>query len=400
MPGGLTDKAHAILVLNVGSSSLSFKLYHHSYEFVGGKCHRVGVKGTASSFVEFHHGEARVRQELDLPDHMAAARHVLDYLADNRYSFEIVGHRFADGGGYFERGVVVDACTRSMLDRCAVLAPLHNVAALQMIDLVAERLPGTVQFVAFDSAFHCDLPDVATTYALPRTLAHTYRKHGFHGLSYSDVLEKASWYLGETRFTAVALHLGTGGSSACAIRDGGSIDTSMGYSPLQGLVMNTRCGDVDPGIIIDLVRQGYSSDDLTRLLHRESGLLGLSGGMSSDIRDLSVAMAEDHRARLAFDLYVYRVRQYIGAYAAVLNGIDVIIFTDDVGLRVPEVRSAVCEGMDYLGIRLDEERNRSADPGRIEPLHLEESHIRILAVPNDEERAIYAEGMRLLSEPA
>ena len=387
----------SVLVFNVGSSSLTFKLYRHSEVLLRGKCHRVGVKSAEAAFMEVQHGETDVRLPVEAPDHVTAATHVLDYLDAGRFAVEAVGHRFADGGGYFDGGTVVDGATRLLLERCAPLAPLHNVAALAMVDLVAQRRPGAVQYVVFDSTFHAGLPDVARTYALPRRLAETYRKHGFHGLSYADVVEKATWYLGEEHFRAVVLHLGTGGSSACAIVNGRSVDTSMGYSPLQGLVMNTRCGDVDPGIIIELVRQGHSADDLSRLLHRESGLYGLSGGLSGDIRDL-IAAATDPRARAAVDLYVYRIKQYIGAYSAVMNGLDLLIFTDDVGLRVPQVRSAVCFNMDYLGIRLDEERNRSADSDRIEPLHTDDSRVRILAIPNDEERSIYDEGLRLLGE--
>ncbi len=395
----ISDDDPAVLVFNVGSSSLSFRLYRHSDVLVDGKCHRVGVTGAASSFIEYRYGESQLRQEIGLPDHELATRQVLSFLDSNGFVCDAVGHRFADGGGHFKTGVMVDKRSTALLWRCAPLAPLHNVAALQMIELVSRRWPTVTQFVVFDSTFHSNLPDVARTYALPEALVKTYAKHGFHGLSYADVLEKTSWYLGESHFRAVALHLGTGGSSACAMKDGHSIDTSMGYSPLQGLVMNTRCGDLDPGIVIDLVRQGHSADDLTRMLHRESGLLGLSGGVSSDIRDLCATMVNNPRARLAFDLYVYRIRFYLGAYAAVMNGIDVLVFTDDVGLCVPAVRSAVCGDMDYLGILLDEERNQSADPERIEPLHMVDSKVRILAVPNDEERAIYAEGLKLLGEP-
>lgn len=386
-----------ILVFNVGSSSLSFKLYRHSDLLVEGTCHRVGVTGAVPSYIEYRYEGRRLRQETDLHDHVLAARHVLRFLHSNGYHCDAVGHRFADGGGAFEGGVVLDEETKAVLQRCAPLAPLHNVAALQIMDLVAGWWSEAMQFVVFDSTFHSDLPDVARTYALPESLAAMYRKHGFHGLSYADVLERSSWYLGEHGFKAIMLHLGTGGSSACAVRDGRSVDTSMGYSPLQGLIMNTRCGDLDPGIVVDLVRRGYLADDLTRVLHRESGLLGLSGGSSSDLRDLSESMVDDVRARLAFDAYVYRIRFYIGAYAAVLNGLDVLIFTDDVGLRVPEVRSAVCRDMDFLGIHLDEEMNRRADPDRIEPLHGAGSTVRILSVPNDEERAIYAEGLKLLA---
>jgi len=391
------DEARTYLVFNVGSSSLTFKLYRHSEVLLRGKCHRVGVQSAEAAFMEVRHRETEVRLPVGLPDHVAAAGHVLDYVESGGFQVDAVGHRFADGGGYFDRGTIVDAATRLLLEQCAPLAPLHNVVALAMIDLVEKRHPGVSQYVVFDSTFHAGLPDVARTYALPRRLAETYRKHGFHGLSYADVVEKATWYLGEAHFRAVVLHLGTGGSSACAIVDGRSVDTSMGYSPLQGLVMNTRRGDLDPGIVVELMRQGHSADDLSRLLHRESGLYGLSGGLSSDIRDL-VADATDPRALAAVDLYVYRIKQYIGAYSAVMNGLDLLIFTDDVGLRVPQVRSAVCLNMEYLGILLDEERNSYASPDRIEPLHTDDARVRILAVPNDEERSIYDEGLRLLGE--
>ncbi len=385
------------LVFNVGSSSLSFKLYRHSEALVRGKCHRVGVHTTGRSYIEVHYGAADAQWDVELPDHHVAASQVLDWLDTRGFEFDVVGHRFADGGPHFENATVIDETTRPLLEQSAPLAPLHNGAALHMVDLLAGRRPWVVQFVVFDSTFHAGLPDVARTYALPREMARRYRKHGFHGLSYADVVEKARWYLGEEHFKAVALHLGTGGSSACAIVDGRSVDTSMGYSPLQGLVMNTRCGDLDPGIIVDLARHGYAPDALGGLLQGESGLLGLSGGTSSDIRDLIRMMPQDPDARLAFDLYVYRARLYVGAYAAAMNGLDLLIFTDDVGLRVPEVRREICRGMDFIGVRLDDGRNTSADPERVEPLHASDSPVRILAIPNDEERAIYDEGLRLLA---
>jgi acetate kinase len=384
-----------VLVFNVGSSSLSLRLYRHSQELLRGKCHRVGVTGTEPSFAEYRHGTTLVHIEAGFSDHLSAARHVLDYLAENHFTFDAVGHRYGHGGDSFADGVVLDDRSRAELERIISLAPLHNGAALAIADLIDERQPCTPQFVVFDSTFHRTMPEVARTYALPIDMAMSYCKHG---LSYADVVEKAAWYLGEERFKAVALHLGTGGSSACAIVDGHSIDTSMGYSPLQGLVMNTRCGDLDPGVAIDLLRRGYTCESVNRVLHSESGLLGLSGGASSDIRDLIALMPQDPRARLAFDVYVYRVKQYIGAYTAVMNGLDLLIFTDDVGLKVPEVRREICLEMDHLGIRLDEKANSSARPDAIEPLHSHDSAVRILAIPNDEERAIYDQGLRLLAQ--
>ncbi len=384
-----------VVVFNVGSSSLSFKLYRDSSVLVSGKCHRVGVSGREASYIEIFDGDHTV-ETVELHDHRAAAAFVLDHLERRQIRIDAAGHRFADGGAYFTRSVAVTLETRPLLERCVSLAPLHNAAALNIVDLVDNRLRGVPQYVVFDSTFHATLPEVARTYALPAALADRFKKHGFHGLSYADVLAKAQQYLGENVFKAVVLHLGTGGSSACAIADGRSIDTSMGYSPLQGLVMNTRCGDLDPGILVELVREGYSAADLTRLLHHESGLFGLSGGLSADIRDLMAVMNEDTRARLAFELYVYRAKQYVGAYTCVLNGIDVLIFTDDVGLSVPEVRSAICRNMDVIGIRLDDERNAAACADRIEPLHCDGARVRILAIPNDEESVIYDEGLRLL----
>ena len=386
-----------VLVFNVGSSSLTFKVYCHAEVLVRGKCHRLGVHSSEPSFIESTLDGSTTRLEVALPDHVTAARHVLQLLGQHGVEFEAVGHRFGDGGGYFETGTMVNARTRPLLEQCAPLAPLHNVAVLRMVDLIGESFPSVRQYVVFDSTFHAGLPDVARAYALPSEIARQYRKHGFHGLSYADVLEKTSWYLGEARYKAVMLHLGTGGSSACAVVDGRSVDTSMGYSPLQGLVMNTRCGDLDPGVIIELVEKGYSADDLTSVLHRQSGLFGLSGSASSDIRDLLKVEDSNPDARLAIDLYVYRVKQYIGAYAAAMNGLDVLVFTDDVGLRVPEIRSRVCGDMDFLGVVLDEDRNQAAEPDRIEALHSEDSRVRILSVPNDEERAIYAEGLELLA---
>jgi len=386
-----------VLVFNVGSSSLTFKVYRHAEVLVAGKCHRLGVKSSEASYLESAYDGATTRLEVPLPDHLTALQHVLELLARNGVNFDAVGHRFADGGGHFDTGAVVDANTRPILERCAPLAPMHNVAALRMVDLIAERFPAARQYVVFDSTFHAGLPEVARAYALPTAMSLQYRKHGFHGLSYADVLEKATWYLGESHYKAVFLHLGTGGSSACAIVDGHSVDTSMGFSPLQGLVMNTRCGDIDPGVILDLVTRGYSADDLTRVLHRQSGLFGLSGEVSSDIRDLLKQKETNRNVELAIELYVYRIRQYVGAYAAIMNGLDVLVFTDDVGLRVPEIRSAVCKNMDFLGIALDEARNQDAQPDRIEAINADDSRVRVLSVPNDEERAIYAEGMILLA---
>jgi acetate kinase len=406
-----------ILVFNCGSSSLSYKVYRaagsqHLVPILAGKAHRVGVQGTENAFIEHHLDGETFRKVLPIRNHREAATLVITFIRERDVPVGLIGHRFVHGGSLFQRSTLLDAEQLDRLECCLPLAPIHNPNSLSVIHAAREALPGVRQFVTFDSAFHAAIPEYAYTYALPRALVeeHGFRKYGFHGLSYQDVTQKAAGFLDVPleELRIVACHLGTGGSSVAAVRGGKSVDTSMGYSPLAGLVMSTRSGDIDPILPLHMVeRCGYTVPEVTRILNKQSGLLGVSG-FSSDIRDLIRAMDERgdisprteddrQRARLAFEMYVYRLKQTIGSMAAALGGLDVLLFTDTVGLECPEVREAACAGMDWCGIALDPARDRRATGETIARVSPDGAPVEVLVVPNDEELVIGMEGMRLLN---
>ena len=396
-----------ILIFNCGSSSLSYKLFTgetpEALQIVGaGKAHRVGVTGTEPAFIEHRFKAEQVRQVTQIPNHLQAAKLIFDFLHERKLPVEAIGHRFVHGGTMFDCTTQLTPKTLATLERCVPLAPLHNPNSMTVIRAALEVYPGVPEYVTFDTAFHATLPPEASTYALPHELVERYgfRKYGFHGLSYQSVMESATRYLDCTLagLKIVACHLGTGGASAVAIRDGHSIETTMGYSPLPGLIMSTRSGDLDPTIALELCDQhGYTPAQVTRMLNHESGLLGISG-FSSDIRDILRRRDEqgDVRAALAFAAYSHRLKLALGSLIAVLGGLDVLIFTDDVGLKMPEVRAAACAGMDWCGIRLDPERNEAAHGETITEIGAD--RVRVLVIPNDEEGIIAAEGLRLLQK--
>jgi acetate kinase len=406
-----------ILVFNCGSSSLSYKVYRtagsqHLVPVLAGKAHRVGVQGTVNAFIEHHLDGETFRKALPIRNHRGAATLVITFIRERDVPVDLIGHRFVHGGSLFQRSAFLDAEQLERLERCLPLAPIHNPNSLSVINAAREALPGVCQYVTFDSAFHASIPEHAYTYALPRALVeeHGFRKYGFHGLSYQDVTQKAAGFLGVPleELRIVACHLGTGGSSVAAVKGGKSVDTSMGYSPLAGLVMSTRSGDIDPILPLHMVeRCGYTVPEVTRILNKQSGLLGVSG-FSSDIRDLIRAMdergdmsrcTEDDRqsARLAFEMYVYRLKQTIGSMAAALGGLDVLLFTDTVGLECPEVREAACMEMDWCGIALDPARNRQVTGETIARVSPDGAPAKVLVVPNDEELVIGMEGLNLLN---
>lgn len=394
-----------ILVFNAGSSSLGYKLYETSGRrrvVRRGKAHRVAVQGDEPSFIEHVSGDGQSsRDVINLPDHRTAAHLILKLLEQCNEPIDAIGHRFVHGGEYFDRTVRVDDTTLPKLQACAPMAPIHSPAALSIIDECRSQRPNTPSFVVFDTAFHAHLPVQAREYAIPKRLRQLgYRKYGFHGLSYQSVMLALRQYLPEdvSDKRLIVCHLGTGGSSVAAIHHGRSVDTTMGYSPLPGLVMSTRCGDLDPSVVADLVqRQGMTLAEVMSILNHQSGLLGVSG-CSSDVRDIIKRRDRgDERAALAFDMLIHRLRLYLGGYMAVLGGLDVLAFTDDVGLRVWQVRQAACENMQWAGLQLDEQRNRSASPDVIAELQVPGARVRILVVPNDEESMICAEGEALLA---
>ena len=397
-----------ILVFNCGSSSLNYKVFRFenaevSSIVISGKAHRVGVKGTEPSFIEHHFNNQTETQTRPISNHREAAKLVIQCLKDHQIDLDAIGHRFVHGGVDFKESVLLSKDTYVKLESCLPLAPIHNPNSMSVIDECLSAFQSLPQYVTFDTAFHASLPEWAYQYALPRELSENYnlRKFGFHGLSYQYVTQEAARFLGKPleSLKMIACHLGTGGSSIAAIKDGKSIDTSMGFSPLAGLIMSTRTGDLDPMIPLHLISEhGFTPEELTNLFNKKSGLLGISG-FSSDIRDILRQLEETEapRARLAFQMYTYRLKQYIGAYSAVLGGLDVLIFTDDIGVQSWRVREEVCREMDFLGITLNAEANRGAHFDRICRISATNTTVQVLSMPTNEELIIGLEGFSLLN---
>ncbi len=397
-----------ILVFNCGSSSVSYKVFRvediKKIEVViEGKAHRVGVKGSEPSFVEHKYKQRTQKDVVPITNYRQAAKLILKFINENNIIIDCIGNRFVHGGTYFQKSAIINEENLRKLELCMPFAPIHNPIALSVIFESRRVFPDIRQYVVFDSAFHSTIPDYAYTYALPKYIAekYNYRKYGFHGLSYLYVIKTVSDFL-ETpaeKLKIAACHLGTGGSSVAAIRNGCSVDTSMGFSPLSGLVMSTRCGDIDPMIMIYLmVSYGYRNDELLNLLNKKSGLLGISG-FSSDIRDIIGRISEGKQSGLAFKIYIQRLKKILGSYiVAALGGLDVLIFTDDIGVKNPLVREKVCEDMEWCGIVLDKEKNKKYDMKKPQLLNSRNSKVLIVALPTDEEVVIAREGIKLLKE--
>lgn len=397
-----------ILVLNCGSSSLNYKIYTLSpagylEAACRGKAHRVGVWGNEPAFIEHHLGLETIRKETDIPDHRTAINMVLDFISTHCLEINAVGHRFVHGGNVFQSSVILDPAVSQRLQELLPLAPIHNPNSLSVIEVCQQRLPGVPQYLTFDTAFHASLPEWSYRYALPVDLSKKYnlRKYGFHGLSYQFITHQMVTYLNKPleELNLIVCHLGTGGSSIAAIHKGQSLDTSMGFSPLAGLMMSTRTGDLDPLVPVYMLgNMDYTSQALNDLFNKKSGLLGVSG-ISSDLRDLLAASQEgDDRATLAVNMYTHRLRKMIGAYACLLGGTDALVFTDDIGVQLPRVRSLACEGLQWCGISLDAVANAAAPIGQVTEIGAADSRTRIFSAPTDEELVIAEEGLKLLKE--
>ena len=371
-----------VLVVNAGSSSLKYEVLdaETAVSVVSGLVERIGVEGSG------------------VPDHQAALAAVLDDLDPE--SIDAVGHRVVHGGSVFVEATVIDDAVEAEIERLAVLAPLHNPPGLQGIRAARAALPFVSHVAVFDTAFHATLPPAAYTYAIDASVAaeHGVRRYGFHGTSYRYVTRRAAEVLGRPleELRLVVLHLGNG-ASAAAVEGGRSVDTSMGMTPLEGLVMGTRSGDLDPAVLLHLQRVGgFDTDALDRLLNRSSGLQGLGG--HSDMRDLlAAAEGGDAAAELAFEVYIRRVARYIGAYAAELGGLDALVFTAGVGENSALVRRRSVERLGFLGLAVDAGRNeaRSADARIISP---DGSAVQVLVVPTNEELQIALETVEVLAE--
>ena len=372
--------ARPVLVLNAGSSSLKYQVVRPD---------------TGESLAGGH------LERLDVSDFAGALDQVVDVLASagiDQDSLVAVGHRVVHGGGRFVSATLVDDAVLAGLDELAPMAPLHNPPAVQGVRAAMRAYPELPQVAVFDTAFFADLPPAAATYALDAELAQRLgiRRYGMHGISHQYVAQAVADFLERPldELSQVILHLGNG-ASASAVRGGRPVETSMGLTPLEGLVMGTRSGDVDPGVLLHLLRVGeLGVDELDDLLNHRSGLRGLCG--IQDFRDLVDAIdAGDAAARSAYDVYVHRIRKYVGAYVAVLGGVDVITFTAGIGENVPRLRSDVLAGLERLGIHLDPDRHEvRGGPARIST---DESTVTVLVVPTDEELSIARQVADLLA---
>ncbi len=394
-----------ILVINAGSSSLKYQLIDMSNEEViaKGLCERIAISG---SFLTHKANGKEFVFNKDMPGHTVAIRMVLDALVSpecgvikSMDEISAVGHRVVHGAEDFSTSVVIDEKVLDSIRRNSELAPLHNPANIMGIEACREVMPKTPMVAVFDTAFHATMPEKAYLYGLSYEDYKKYRvrKYGFHGTSHMYVSRKAAEIIGKPvgQLKIVTCHLGNG-SSITAVDGGKSVDTSMGFTPLDGLPMGTRSGGIDPAAIEFLMEKtGKDVHQILKHLNKECGMLGLSGN-SSDFRDLTCDGALDNPSnRRAVDIFAYRVKKYIGEYAAVMNGVDAIVFTAGVGEHTPYVRSQACKDMDYLGVMLDEEKNLACTRGSATDLTKQGGKVRILVIPTNEELVIAQETLRV-----
>ena len=395
-----------ILVINCGSSSLKFQMINSETEqcIAKGLCERIGIEGSMITYAPA--GGEKEKTVTPMPDHTEAIRLVLEALTNEKTGVvksldEIgaVGHRIVHGGEKFAESTIITDEVMAAIEECNDLAPLHNPANLIGINACKKLMPGTPMVCVFDTAFHQTMPEEAYMYGLPYEYYKNYkiRRYGFHGTSHSYVSKRAAELLGRKYedLKIIVCHLGNG-ASVSAVKNGKCVDTSMGLTPLEGLIMGTRCGDIDPAIIEFLAhKEGKNIDEIMSVLNKKSGVLGLSDNLSSDFRDLEAGYEKnDPNAIRTLKTYCYRVAKYIGAYAAAMNGVDAICFTAGIGENGPLVRTLVCGYLGYLGVTLDEEANQKK--GEEVVISTSDSTTTVLAVPTNEELAIARETVRLV----
>ena len=395
-----------ILVINCGSSSLKFQLINAESEEVlaKGLCERIGIDGRLT--YQPAGGEKEISEKA-MPTHTEAIQFVIDALTNEKTGVvkslsEIgaVGHRIVHGGEKFASSVVITEEVKKAVEECNDLAPLHNPANLIGVEACEKLMPGTPMVAVFDTAFHQTMPEKAYMYGLPYEYYEKYkvRRYGFHGTSHSYVSKKAAEVMGKAydEVKTIVCHLGNG-ASVSAVLNGKSVDTSMGLTPLEGLVMGTRSGDIDPSIMEFIAqKENLDIEGIMNVLNKKSGVFGLSGEISSDFRDLTGAVAEgDKKAKIALEVFAYRVAKYIGAYAAAMNGVDDIVFTAGIGENVSYVREQVCSYLGYLGVELDPDANEKfrGEQGEITKPGCK---VRVFVIPTNEELAIARETLALV----
>ena len=395
-----------VLVLNCGSSSIKYKLYDMTTKEVmaqGG----IEKLGLPDSFLKFTLADGSKKIiEKNMPEHTVGVELILEVLTNAEYGciksleeIDAVGHRLVHGGEKFNTSVVITPEVISQMEACTELAPLHNPANLKGVAAITKILPNVPQVGVFDTAFHQTMPAHAYMYALPYEYYEKYgvRRYGFHGTSHRYVSRRACEFLGldYENTKVVTAHIG-GGGSITAVKNGKSIDTSMGLTPVEGLVMGTRCGDVDLGAITFLMeKEGLDAAGVNAVINKKSGVMGVSG-VSSDMRDIEAAIAAgNERAKLALDMFEYRLLKYIGAYTAALNGVDVLVFTGGIGENQMQTRDFICRGLEYLGVKYNAELNAKSRGEEIE-ISTPDSKVRVVVIPTDEELTIASDTVALV----
>ncbi|GAE22412.1 acetate kinase [Bacteroides pyogenes] len=396
-----------ILVLNCGSSSIKYKLFDmDSKEVIAqGGIEKIGLKG---SFLKLTlpDGSKKVLEK-DIPEHTVGVEFILNTLTGPEYGaiksldeIDAVGHRMVHGGERFSESVLLNKEVLDVFIACNDLAPLHNPANLKGVNAITAILPNVPQVGVFDTAFHQTMPDYAYLYAIPYELYEKYgvRRYGFHGTSHRYVSQRVCEFLGVKTEgqRIITCHIGNGGSIA-AIKDGKCMDTTMGLTPLEGLMMGTRSGDIDAGAVTFIMdKEGLNMTGVSNLLNKKSGVLGISG-ISSDMREIESAVAAGNKqAILAEKMYFHRIKKYVGAYAAVLGGVDTIVFTGGVGENQASCRAAVCEGLEFMGVKMDKARNSVRGVEAV--ISADDSKVKVVVIPTDEELVIASDTMAIVSK--
>ncbi|WP_040330701.1 acetate kinase [Clostridium ihumii] len=386
-----------VLVINCGSSSLKYQLINMENEeaIAQGLVERIGIEG--SILTQKVPGRDKYIIQEPMPTHKEAIQHVIDALTDKEHGvitsmseINAVGHRVVHGGEKYASSVVITDDVMAKLEECIKLAPLHNPANIIGINACKELMPTTPMVGVFDTAFHQTMGEEAYIYPLPYELyeKHGIRKYGFHGTSHKFVSAQAAEMMGKNieDIKIITCHLGNGASLA-AVKGGKVVDTSMGFTPLEGIAMGTRCGNIDPAIAMFLMREeNMTADEVDNLFNKQSGVLGISG-VSSDFRDIENAAKEGNkRAELALDVYNFRVRETIGAYAAAMGGVDAVVFTAGLGENSPTTREAICQGLEFMGIKVDSEKNNVR--GKSVEVSTSDATVKVFVIPTNEELMI------------
>lgn len=397
-----------ILVINAGSSSLKFQLFDMDNEKViaKGNCEKIGLAG---SFISYKTTGDKKEVMADMPDHNVAVKKVFDVLTDKSEGviksvseIDAVGHRFVQGGWLFDRSVIIDDEAVKKLDQLTDLSPLHAHANMAGYKGCVALMPNTPQVAVFDTSFHATLPAKAYMYGIKYEDYEKYhvRKYGFHGTSHRYVLAETAKLLGKKpeEVNIITVHLGNG-SSITAVKNGKSIDTTMGLTPLEGLIMGTRSGDLDPTVVSYLGnKKGMTADQVVSYLNKQCGILGVSG-VSSDMRELNSAIEQGNaRARLALDMLIYRVKKFIGSYMAVMGRVDAITFTGGIGENQEDLREGSLEDMEIYGIEIDKEKNNHLPRGTTEEISTPNSKVKVYRIPTDEELLIARDTKALITK--